>query len=86
MNVTAARIAGSIIENEVRRNEDSGFLSHFAGWRPIETAPRDERLIVAYVPASAGAPAIVGVCAWDPAIGFQIDGRVPSHWIPYQPA
>ena len=73
----------------MRQIPESGFLSYFAfaeGWQPIETAPRDGRLIVVYAPGRDGLPAIICPCSWHPDAGFCVDEiREPSHWTPYHP-
>ena len=62
------------------------------GWRPIETAPRDGRTVLAYFPAQAGHAARQDVIAvywtgwgggrWETAwSGAKLNAK-PSHWMP----
>lgn len=53
------------------------------GWRPIDTAPQDGTLFLAYAPSYAGLPAMQSLCAWHSDAGFCIDElRTASYWMP----
>lgn len=74
----------------VLRSEECTTVKVFEGttlssqWQPIETAPKDGTLFLAY--AAAGQhdlPALYSLCAWHPDAGFCIDElREPTHWQP----
>ena len=51
-------------------------------WRPIETALKDEHVLV-WAPSAHGLPAMFSVCLWHPDAGFCVDElRTPTHWSP----
>lgn len=55
------------------------------GWRPIESAPKDQ-LIEVYAPSREGLNPIVSLCEWHPDAGFCIcEIRYPTHWRAHNP-
>lgn len=52
-------------------------------WQPIETAPKDGTLFLAWAPSLHGLPAMYSLCAWHPDGGFCIDElREVTKWQP----
>ena len=57
-------------------------------WQPINTAPRDGRTILAYLPANAGLPTrqdVVAVCwaaGWTTAYSSACLDIEPTYWMP----
>ncbi len=52
-------------------------------WQPIDTAPKDGTLFLAWAPGVFDLPAMFSLCAWHPDAGFCIDElRVATHWMP----
>jgi hypothetical protein len=57
-------------------------------WQPINTAPRDGRTILAYLPANAGLPTrqdVVAICwaaGWTTAYSGACLDIEPTYWMP----
>jgi hypothetical protein len=57
-------------------------------WQPINTAPRDGRTILAYLPANAGLPTrqdVVAICwaaGWTTAYSGAYLDTEPTYWMP----
>jgi hypothetical protein len=52
-------------------------------WQPIETAPKDGRLILVWAPAKEGFTSLYSLCRYHPDAGFCIDEiREATHWMP----
>jgi hypothetical protein len=57
-------------------------------WKPIHTAPRDGRTILAYLPANAGLPTrqdVVAICwtaGWTTAYSGACLDIEPTYWMP----
>lgn len=55
-------------------------------WQPIDTAPRDGTLFLAWAPSAHGLPAMYSLCAYHKDAGFCIDElRVATYWTPLVP-
>ena len=53
------------------------------GWQPIETAPKDGTVFLAWAPGREGLPPMFSLCAWHPDGGFCIDElREATNWMP----
>ena len=69
------------IATALRTAHAAGLSERDAGWQPIESAPRDGRVIWYYAPAREGLRAMQGLVAWHPDAGFCVDEiRVVTHW------
>ena len=55
-------------------------------WRTMESAPRDQRILL-YAPGDPySLPDLISVCEWHPDAGFCIcELREPTHWRPLPP-
>lgn len=52
-------------------------------WQPMETAPTDGTVFLAFAPAAYGLSALYALCAWHPDAGFFVDElREATHWQP----
>lgn len=57
-------------------------------WQPMETAPRDGKLILVFAPGTSDKwdgdlGSLTTVCAWHPDAGFCVcELREPTHWMP----
>ena len=60
-----------------------------ADWQPIETAPKDETIIV-FAPGEkddfpSPLPDLVSLCRWHPDAGFCVcELREVTHWMPFK--
>lgn len=68
----------------VRAEAEVARLREAAAWRPIETAPKDGTLFLAWAePGQHGLPGMHSLCAWHEDAGFCIcELRQPTHWKP----